>query len=148
MINFKDKYALVTGASSGIGAAIAKQLSKEGCNLFLTGVDKNRLEETRKSCEVFGVKVFTKECNFEEYSSIDDFVQFVKSYNTNIDLFVLNAGISQRAKALETDFETDKKIMQINYWSIFWKMNQNRDSCSSLSITGQRMACIAFRYFV
>ncbi|MBQ5689473.1 MAG: SDR family NAD(P)-dependent oxidoreductase, partial [Bacteroidales bacterium] len=51
MINFKDKYALVTGASSGIGAAIAKQLSKEGCNLFLTGVDKNRLEETKKSCE-------------------------------------------------------------------------------------------------
>ena len=66
MINFKDKYALVTGASSGIGAAIAKQLSKEGCNLFLTGVDKNRLEETKKSCEASGVKVFTKECNFEE----------------------------------------------------------------------------------
>ena len=64
MINFKDKYALVTGASSGIGAAIAKQLSKEGCNLFLTGVDKNRLEETKKSCEASGVKVFTKECNF------------------------------------------------------------------------------------
>ena len=127
MINFKDKYALVTGASSGIGAAIAKQLSKEGCNLFLTGVNKERLEETKKSCESLGVKVIAKESDFAEYSSIDDFVQFVKSHNTNIDLFVLNAGISQRAKAFETDFATDQKIMQVNYWSSVYLIKQFKD---------------------
>ena len=49
MINFSNKYALVTGGSSGIGAAIAKQLSKEGCNLFLTGLGSNDLEETKKA---------------------------------------------------------------------------------------------------
>ena len=109
MINFKDKYALVTGASSGIGAAIAKQLSKEGCNLFLTGVDKNRLAETKKTCEASGVKVFAKESNFEEYSSIDDFVQFVKSYNTNIDLFVLNAAFLKEPKHLKQISKPTKK---------------------------------------
>ena len=140
MINFKDKYALVTGGSSGIGAAIAKQLSKEGCSLFLTGLDKEQLEETKRSCEALGVKVFAKESNFAEYSSIDDFVQFVKSYNISIDLFVLNAGISQRAKAFDTDFDTDQKIMQINYWGSVYLIKKFKDEIinakhTSISVT-------------
>ncbi len=140
MINFKDKYALVTGASSGIGAAIAKQLSKEGCNLFLTGLHPERLEEIKRYCETQGVKVFAKESDFSDNSSIDGFVEFVKSHKINIDLFVLNAGISQRAKAFDTDFETDKKIMQINYWSSVYLIKKFKDEIinsehTSISVT-------------
>lgn len=127
MINFTNKYALVTGASSGIGAAIARQLSREGCNLFLTGQNVEKLEETKKSCESHGVRVFTKESDFAEYSSIDALVDFVKSHNESIDLFVLNAGISQRAKAFDTDFGTDQKIMQINYWSSVYLIKKFRE---------------------
>ena len=140
MIKFNGKYALVTGASSGIGAAIAKQLSKEGCNLFLTGLGVSQLEETAKSCEANGVKVYYIESNFSEYSSIDNMVDFVKSKNVGIDLFVLNAGISQRAKAFETDFETDQKIMQINYWGSVYLIKRFKDEIlnakhTSISVT-------------
>lgn len=126
MLNFNNKYAIVTGASSGIGAAIAKQLAKEGCNLFLTGTNISNLKETKSVCEEKGVKVFYQECNLANYNEIDNFADFVKSKNVSIDLFVLNAGISQRAMAFDTDFETDKKIMQINYWSAVYLIKKFR----------------------
>ena len=130
----------MTGASSGIGAAIAKQLSKEGCNLFLTGLGIDQLEETKKSCEANGVKVYAIESNFSDYSSIDKMVEFVKSHDVAIDLFVLNAGISQRAKAFDTDFETDQKIMQINYWGAVYLIKKFREEIvnakhTSISVT-------------
>ena len=72
MIDLKNKNALVTGASSGIGAAIARRLAKEKCNLFLTGLGETQLQETKGICEKEGVKVYFKECNFAEFASIDD----------------------------------------------------------------------------
>lgn len=141
MINFKHKHAVVTGASSGIGAAIAKQLAKEGCNLFLTGLGAQQLLETEKACrDINDVTVYCKECNFSDYSSIDELVTFIKGKNVTIDLFVLNAGISQRAKAFETAFETDQKIMQVNYWSSVYLIKQFREEIlaskhTSISVT-------------
>lgn len=127
MIDLKNKNALVTGASSGIGAAIARRLAKEKCNLFLTGLGDTQLQETKEICEKEGVNVFYKECNFAEFTSIDELVKEIKSIGFNIDLYVLNAGISQRDRGLETDFAIDQKIMQINYWSSVYLVKQFKD---------------------
>lgn len=127
MIDLKNKNALVTGASSGIGAAIARRLAKEKCNLFLTGLGEKQLHETKDICEREGVKVFYKECNFAEFASIDELVKEIKTIGFHIDLYVLNAGISQRDRGLETDFAIDRKIMQINYWSSVYLIKQFKD---------------------
>lgn len=127
MISLKNKNALVTGASSGIGAAIARRLAKEKCNLFLTGLGETQLQETKETCEKEGVNVFYKECNFGEFSSIDELVKEIKSIEFHIDLFVLNAGISQRDRGLDTDFAIDQKIMQVNYWSSVYLVKQFKD---------------------
>lgn len=140
MLSLKNKYALVTGASTGFGAAISIQLAKEGCHLFLTGLGQNQLEETKKSCEAHGVKVFSIESDFSNFTSIDRLVDFIKEKNIPIDLFVLNAGISQRDKALDTDFDIDQKIMQINYWSSVYLIKKFRKEIlasqhTSISVT-------------
>ena len=127
MFDLSNKNALVTGASSGIGAAIARRLAKEKCNLFLTGLGDAQLQDTKATCEKEGVKVYYKECNFADFTSIDELVKEIKSIGFVIDLYVLNAGISQRDRGLETDFAIDQKIMQVNYWSSVYLIKQFKD---------------------
>lgn len=117
MIQLHDKTALVTGGGTGIGRSIALHLAKEGCHLVLTGLGIENLEATRRECETCGVKAFAIETHLDDYHSIDSLYNFVVEKNHNIDLFVLNAGISQRDKAFDTDFSVDEKIMQVDYLS-------------------------------
>lgn len=127
MIHLFNKNALITGASSGIGAAVAKRLAKEGCNLFLTGQNEQRLLETKETCEKEGVKAYHNQCDFSDFQSIDKLTEAIKELDFHIDLFVLNAGISQRSRGLETDFATDEKIMQVNYWSHVYLIKKFKD---------------------
>ena len=117
MLDLKGKTALVTGGGTGIGQSIALHLAKEGCNLVLTGLGIDDLNQTKKSCEKLGVKAFATETQLDDYSSIDQLYDFVIGLGLTIDLFVLNAGISQREKVLETDFSVDEKIMKIDFLS-------------------------------
>lgn len=64
-------------------------------------------------------------------------VDDIKDKGFSIDIFVLNAGISQREKGLDTSFDTDKAIMQINYWSSVYiiKNSGNTYSMPNISIS-------------
>ncbi len=113
MLSFAEKWALITGAGSGLGAAMARVLSAERCNLILTGRNVDALEKTAAECkEISPIRTYITALDLEDTSSIDKFYQFVKDNGLKIDLFVLNAGISQRAKTLDTHFDVDKKIFQ------------------------------------
>lgn len=127
MIDLRGKNAIVTGASSGIGAAIARQLAKEKCNVFLTGLGASQLENTLQYCKSQGIAAYCKECDFSDFNSIDVLVDDIKDKGFSIDIFVLNAGISQREKGLDTSFDTDKAIMQINYWSSVYIIKKFRE---------------------
>jgi len=117
MLDLKGKYAIVTGGGTGIGRSIAIHLAKEGCNLILTGLGIDDLTQVKESCETLGVKAWATETQLDDYASIDRFHDFVIGLGVSIDLFVLNAGISQREKALDTDFSVDEKILKIDFLS-------------------------------
>lgn len=117
MLELKNKTALITGGGTGIGQSIALHLAQEGCNLVLTGLGIDDLNQTKTACEKFGVKAYATETQLDDYASIDRLYEYVVGNQLTIDLFVLNAGISQREKALDTDFSVDEKIMKIDFMS-------------------------------
>ena len=117
MLDLKGKYAIVTGGGTGIGRSIALHLAQEGCHLILTGLGIDDLEKVKAECEQYGVRAWAKETRLDDYASIDAFHDYVVGLGVGIDLFVLNAGISQREKALDTDISVDEKILKIDFLS-------------------------------
>lgn len=114
MIDFKDKYVVVTGASSGIGAAIAQEFASRGARLMITGRNTARLEEVRERCQALGASgVSTAVVDMTSNESID---AFAAALDSTPDCIVLNAGISQRGEALETGEDVVRKVMETNFF--------------------------------
>lgn len=113
-MDFRGKNVLITGASSGIGAALAEEFARCGANLILLGRNATRLEETATRCNGAKVSIYT--VDMASRPSMDAFVEeFVKS-GEGLDVLVLNAGISQRALTFDTDFDVDRAVMETNYF--------------------------------
>lgn len=117
MIDYQGKNILVTGASSGIGAAIACRFAAQGARLFLAARNLAKLEDVCRRCKEAGAadaEAFS--VDFSSEASIDAFVDQVNSRGIAFDCLVLNAGISQRALTLDTDIAVDRKIMETDYF--------------------------------
>ena len=85
MINLKGKTALVTGGGTGIGQSIATHLAQEGCNLILTGLGIEELNQAKAICEKFGIKAYATETQLDDYASIDQLYDFVNNLGLKID---------------------------------------------------------------
>lgn len=94
MLKLKDKTAIVTGASSGIGAAIAKQLAMEGANVVLAARRKDKLEEVVKEINSLGngqALAITTDVSKQDH--IDVMVNHAVETFGKIDIYVNNAGL-------------------------------------------------------
>jgi len=84
---------LITGGSSGIGAELAKQFSKSGVHLFLTGRNKKHLDEVARFCKEKGASVDTKIMDVTNRLEMEDWILKIDDKHP-IDLVVANAGVS------------------------------------------------------
>jgi short-subunit dehydrogenase len=87
------KTILITGASSGIGAALAKHYAAEGKNLFLGGRDAERLKAIAESCERRGAVVQSKVLDVTNQSAMTEWIEACDALHS-LDLVIANAGIS------------------------------------------------------
>jgi len=84
----------VTGATRGIGLAIAKALAAQGCNLVLTGRDENALRRASRELAFAKIQILAQPCDVRDPQSIDDLFRAIRRQFKRLDLLINNAGIA------------------------------------------------------
>lgn len=112
----KDKVVIITGASSGIGKAMAFAFGNEGAKVVITGRKKAPLDETSKELSQAGIDnlAIVSDVSLEE-DNIKVVEQTVAKYG-RIDVLINNAGISMRAMFEDCEVDVIKKVMDINFY--------------------------------
>ncbi len=113
-MHMKNSYALITGASSGIGLEIAKKLAKKGYNLILTARRTDLLaslaEEITNKHNVH-VDLISKDLS--KYEAPKEIFEFCESKNYQVDLLVNNAGYGIKTSFHETSIETEEAFIRV-----------------------------------
>ncbi|WP_037586577.1 3-oxoacyl-ACP reductase FabG [Stenoxybacter acetivorans] len=111
------KVALVTGASRGIGAAIAKTLAEHGAKVIGTGITESAAAAIGETLKIFGGEGCV--LNIEEENSIENVVADIEKAHGRIDILVNNAGITRDNLLMRMKESEWDEIMQINLKSVF-----------------------------
>ena len=114
IMSFTSKVIWITGASSGIGKALAIELSNQDAKLILSSRNREDLENVKNICKVKS-NIAILPLDLEDYTNLKSKVTAALSFFGKIDILVNNGGISQRALIKETDISVDKRVMDINF---------------------------------
>jgi short-subunit dehydrogenase len=112
------KYALITGATSGIGLELAKLFAKNGYDLVIVARDQNELRTSSAELENYGIKVTAIAKDLFQPNAAAELYEEVKAQGIEIDVLVNNAGHGLYGKFTETDLDMEVKIIQLNITSL------------------------------
>ncbi len=117
------KTAIITGSSRGIGAAIAKRLAKDGCNVIINDVSQEVLDtagaEIALACREYGVKAECYAADVSDYAQCEAMVKWAKDEFGTIDILVNNAGITRDGLMLRMGEDIYDLVIKVNQKSVF-----------------------------
>ena len=119
-----EGYALVTGATSGIGLEIALNFARDGINLILVARTENKLMEIKEKIESdykVEVLILAKDLTSEE--APDEIYEEVEKRGIRVDFLINNAGFGSFGRLKDTDYETEKDLVKLNVLSLL-QMNK------------------------
>jgi short-subunit dehydrogenase len=109
-MDYRGKVAWITGASSGIGAALARELAARGAHVVLSGRDEARLAEVAADCGEALILAF----DVRDDAALAEATAKAIAWHGHVDIAFANAGISQRSRALNTDMQVYRDIIAID----------------------------------
>jgi NAD(P)-dependent dehydrogenase (short-subunit alcohol dehydrogenase family) len=116
--SFDGRVAAITGAGSGIGRALARELAGRGAHLALSDVDEVGLAETVALCEGTGVKVTSQLVDVADRDAVFAWADQVVTDHGKVNLVVNNAGVALGATVEGMSYEDLEWLMGINFWGV------------------------------
>ena len=116
MFSLNGKTALVTGASGGIGYAIAKSLHEQGATVVLSGTRLEALERLQKE---LGSRAYVQTCNLSDPNSLAELFEKAEEQAGPVDVLVNNAGITRDNLAMRLKDEDWQTVLDVNLTAAF-----------------------------
>lgn len=117
------KTALITGASRGIGAAIAEELSRLGASVALVYASRDEeAEQIRLRCEANGVTAKAYRCNVADFTAVKETVKQIRADFSAVDILVNNAGVSDDGLLAMMNEAQFNKVLDVNLKGAFHMM--------------------------
>jgi dehydrogenase/reductase SDR family member 7B len=114
-MDYTDQLIWITGASSGIGEALAKAFSRRGARLVLTARNTDELARVRSEC-AHPDKTWTYQLDMLDQERMPALAAQVLAELGPVSVLINNAGITSRGLVKDTLLEVDKKVMEVNYF--------------------------------
>ncbi|MFG1780640.1 SDR family NAD(P)-dependent oxidoreductase [Micromonospora sp. NPDC049051] len=118
MREFTDRVAVVTGAGSGIGRALAVELAARGAGLAVSDVDDEGLRETVRRCAAFEGQVHGYRLDVTDRAAVLAHAERVEADFGRADLVVNNAGVTLLASVTDATWEDLEWVMDVDFWGV------------------------------
>jgi NADP-dependent 3-hydroxy acid dehydrogenase YdfG len=118
MKGFDEKVAVVTGAGSGIGQALAIALGRSGAKLAISDVDTEGLAATEERLTAIGAPVKADRLDVTEREAFELYADAVKDHYGTVNQIYNNAGIAYTGSIEASQFKDIERVMDVDYWGV------------------------------
>lgn len=120
MQTLRGKVAVITGAGSGIGRALAEHLAKEGCALALADINAESLQRLSAELKGSSVRVTTHVLDVANRAAVYSFADEVQAQHGSAQLIINNAGVSVSQTVVDLTYDDFEWLMGINFWGVVY----------------------------
>jgi short-subunit dehydrogenase len=118
MTQIRGKVAVVTGAGSGIGRALACDLARRGARLAISDVDTVGLAETAKQVRVIGAEVHQTRLDVTDRAAVLRYADEIAAELGTVNIVINNAGIAFSGDVEQMSFEQIARVMDVDFWGV------------------------------
>ena len=118
MTEIKGSVAVVTGAASGIGRALAYELARRGASIAISDVDEVGLAETARHARTIGARVHEQRLDVTDRTAVLAYADRVAKEFGTVNIVINNAGIAFTGDIEDMTFEQIERVMDVDYWGV------------------------------